>query len=135
MLGFAAGQSEDDSNTSAPLYSSFLANTFSMRAPYEQYGLYLTALGGSAYMVNSFFRAHNLAKYVKFKDIPGHQEEAQFAADMARVAPHELERAGRTVARLKVRGAAAAIAFPTMWLAWRLMSNTAAKPSSKRRHV
>ena len=121
---YTAGENEDEYNTDAPLYSRFLANTLNMRTPYEQYGVYLTALGGSAYMANSFFRAYHLAKYVKFKDIPGQQSEAQFAADMARVAPHELDRAGRTIARLKVRGAAAAIASPVLWIAWRLVSQT-----------
>ena len=62
-------------------------------------------------MANSFYRAYKLAKYVKFQDT-GQHTEAQFAADMARVAPHELERAGRTIARLRVRGAAAAVALP-----------------------
>lgn len=126
-----AGQNQDEYNTDAPLYSWFLANTLNMRTPYEQYGLYLTTLGGSAYMANSFYRAYNLAKYVKFKDIPGQHTEAQFAADMARVAPHELERAGRTIARLKVRGAAAAIASPVLWIAWRLVSQTPTRSSKK----
>ena len=88
--------------------------TFNMRAPWEQYRVYLTTLGGSAYMANSFFRAYNLAKYVKYKDVPGYQEEAQFAADLAHVASHELERAGHTIARLKARGVAAAVAAPVL---------------------
>ena len=80
-------------------------------------------------MANSFFRAYNLAKYVKYKDLPGHQGEAQFAADLAHVAPHELERAGRTIARFKVRGVAAAIAAPVLWIAWRVVSQT---PTTKK---
>lgn len=89
-----------------------------MRAPFEQYGLYLTALGGSAYMANSFFRAHNIAKYVKYKDLPGHQEEAMWAAAMSKAAPHELEdRALFTIARLRTKGLGVAVALPTVWLA------------------
>ena len=126
-----AGQNQDEYNTDAPLYSWFLADRLNMRAPYEQYGVYLTTLGGSAYMANSFYRAYNLAKYVKFKDIPAQHTEAQLAADMARVAPHELERAGRTIARLKVRGAAAAIASPVLWIAWRLVSQTPTRSNQK----
>ena len=83
-------------------------------------------------MANSFFRAYNLAKYVKLKDIPGQQTEAQLAADMASVAPHELDRAGWTIARLKVRGAAAAIASPVLWIAWRLVSQTPTRLMEKR---
>ena len=128
----AVGENQYEYNTDAPLYSWFLANTFNMRAPYEQYGVYLTALGGSAYMAKSFFRAHNLAKYVKVKDIPGQQIEAQLAADMAHVAPHELERAGHTIARLKLRGVAVAIASPVLWIACRLVSQTPTRSNKKR---
>ena len=128
-----AGQNQAEYNTAAPLYSWFLANTLNMRTPWEQYGVYLTTLGGSAYMAKSFFRAYNLAKYVKLKDIPGQHTEAQYAADMAHVAPHELERAGRTIARLKVRGTAAAIASPVLWIAWRLVSQTPTRLNKTRK--
>ena len=115
-------------NTGGPLYSFFLADTFSMRAPYEQYGLYLASLTGGAVMANSFFKAFNLAKYVKYSQ-QGYEKEAQYAADMAQVHPHELERAGRTVARLRARGVATALAFPALWIAWRLLSHTSKNPT------
>lgn len=115
--------------TGAPLYSFFLADTFSMRAPYEQYGLYLASLTGGAFMANSFFKAFNLAKYVKYSQQQGYEKEAQYAADMAQVHPHELERAGRTVARLRARGVVTALAFPALWIAWRLLSHTSKKPT------
>ncbi len=135
IVYFVVGGDQDEYSTSAPLYSLFLANRLSMRAPYEQYILYLSALAGSAYMANNFFRAYNLAKYVKYKDLPGHHEEAKWAAAVANAAPHELERAALMAARLKSRGITAAIAFPTFWIAWRLLSNTPAKSNSKRSKV
>ena len=104
-----------------------------MRAPFEQYGVYLTALAGSMYMANSFYRAYNLAKFVKYKDIPGQHEKALFAADMANVAPHQLERAGRMVARLSARGVSVAIAAPALWIACRLIAQTSAKAKSKKK--
>lgn len=131
----AFGQSErtrEKYNTTAPLYSGFLVNTLNMRELWKQYALYLAALAGSAYMANNFFRAYNLAKYVKYKNSPTHHEEARRAAEMANAAPYKLERAARVAARMNSRHVSAAIAFPTFWLAWRLLSNTATKPSSKR---
>ncbi|KAL0039699.1 hypothetical protein WJX77_005575 [Trebouxia sp. C0004] len=119
----ASGEHEEY-NTDAPLYSFFLADAFSMHAPYEQYGLYLASLTGGASMANSFFKAFNLAKYVKYSQQQGYEKEAQYAADMAQVHPHALERAGRTVAKLRARGVATALAFPALWIAWRLLSHT-----------
>ncbi len=84
-------------------------------------------------MANSFYRAYNLAKLVKYKDIPCQHEEALFAADKADVAPHQLERAGRMVARLTARGVSVAIAVPTLWIAWRLIAQTSAKAKSKKK--
>lgn len=118
-----AGEHEEY-NMGAPLYSFFLADVFSMRAPYEQYGLYLASLTGGAFMANSFFRAFNLAKYVKYSQQQGYEKEAQYAADMAQVHPHELERAGRIVARLRARGVVTALALPALWIASRLLSHT-----------
>ena len=123
-----AGEHEEY-NTGAPLYSFFLADAFNMRAPYEQYGLYLASLTGGTIMANNFFKASNLAKYVKYSQQQGYEKEAQYAADMAQVHPHELERAGCTVARLRARGAATALAFPALWIAWRLLSHTSKKPA------
>ncbi|DBB00786.1 TPA: hypothetical protein ACH3X1_000718 [Trebouxia sp. C0004] len=130
-----AGEHEEY-NMGAPLYSFFLVDAFSMRAPYEQYGLYLASLTGGAFMANSFFKAFNLAKYVKYSQQQGFEKEAQYAADMAQVHPHELsptcplqelERAGRTVAKLRARGVATALAFPALWIAWRLLSHAPQK--------
>lgn len=57
------------------------------------------------YMVKSFFRACNLPKCVKYKDLPGHHEEAKWAAAMAKTALHELEMAMlMAISRLKSRG-------------------------------
>lgn len=42
-----------------------LAITLNMRTPYEQHGVYLTALAGSMHMANSFYRAYNWAKPVQ----------------------------------------------------------------------
>ncbi|DBA77962.1 TPA: hypothetical protein ACH3X1_009122 [Trebouxia sp. C0004] len=123
ITALSSGEHEEY-NTGAPLYSFFLADAFNMRAPYEQYGLYLASLTGGAFMANSFFKAFNLAKYVKYSQQQGCEKEAQYAADMAQVHPHELERAGRTVARLRARGVAIALAFPALWIAWRLLSHT-----------
>ena len=106
-----------------------------MRAPFEQYGVYLVALGGSAYMAKSFFRAHHLTQYAKIRDFPGRGEEAQFAADMAHVAPHQLERPGLTVARLRTRGLAVAIAAPVLWIALRVISQTPTMTYSLRTKV
>ena len=121
-----AGEHEEY-NTGAPLYSFYLADAFSMHAPYEQYGLYLASLTGGAFMANSFFKAFNLAKYVKYSQQQGYEKEAQYAADMAQVHPHALERAGCTVARLGARGVATALAFPALWISWRLLSHTSKK--------
>ena len=104
-----AGEHEEY-NTCAPLYSSFLADAFSMCAPCEQYGSYLASLNGGAFVANSFFKAFNLAKNVKYSQQQGYEKEAQYAADMAQVHPHELERGGCEVARLRVRGVATALA-------------------------
>lgn len=128
LLTLDAGEREEY-NTGAPLYSHFLADTLSMRAPYEQYVLYLASLTGSAFMANSLFKAFNLAKYVKYSQQQGYEKEAQYAADMAQVHPHELERAGRTVARLRARGVVTALAFPALWIAWRLLSHTSKNPT------
>ena len=62
-----------------------------MCAPYEQYGSLLT---GRAFMANSFFKAFDLAEYEKYSEQQGYEKEAQYAADMAQVHPHELKRAG-----------------------------------------
>ncbi len=106
------------------LYSSVLAGQFGVKKPWEQYGLYAAAGAGGCILASSFFRAYNLAKYVELKGRPGFQEEAQWAADLAKVAPHELERPGLTSARLRARGVRAAIAFPALWLGWRVVMNT-----------
>ena len=47
-----------------------------------------------------FFKAYNLAKYVKMTDLPNlnHQAEARWAAAKADAAPHELESAAGVVA-------------------------------------
>ncbi|DBA90926.1 TPA: hypothetical protein ACH3X1_016136 [Trebouxia sp. C0004] len=127
FAAFLATGEHEEYNTGAPLYSFFLADAFSMRAPYEQYGLYLALLTGGGFMANSFFKAFNLAKYVKYSQQQGYKKEAQYAADMAQVHPHELERAGRTVAKLRARGVATALAFPALWIAWRLVSHTLKK--------
>ena len=124
-----AGEHEEY-NTGALLYSLFLADAFSMHAPYERYGSYLVSLTGGAFMANSFFKASNLAKYVKHSQQQGYEKEAQDAADMAHVHPHELERAGRTVARLRARGVATSLAFPALGIAWRLLSHTFTNPKT-----
>lgn len=115
---------QQDCNMGAPLYSSFLADTFRMRAPFEQYGVYVASLTGCAFMGDSFYKAFSLAKYVKYSQQQGFEKEAQYAANMARVHPRELERAARTVTRLRVRGVATALAFPAVWIACRLMFHT-----------
>ena len=123
---------QDVDYSGAFLYSPVLASQFGMQAPYEQYGLYSAAVAGGAVMANSFFRAYHLAKYVDYKARPGCQEQAQFAADLAQVAPHELDRAGRTIVRLRARGITAALAFPALWVGWRLVMHTSQKTTGKR---
>ena len=84
-------------------------------------------------MANSFYRAYNLAKFVKYKVTPGKHEEALYAADKANVAPHQLERAGLMVARLTARGASVAVAAPALWITWRLIAQTSGKAKGKRK--
>lgn len=92
-----------------------------MPALYEQYGLYLTGLGGSAYMARCFTRSYYLAQYVTYKGQPALHEEAKWAAAMAWAAPHELEHAGLMAARLRFRGVGVALGAPMLWVAFRLL--------------
>ena len=109
-----AGRDRGQDNTCAPLYSGFLANTLGMHKVYQQYMLYLAAFRGSTYIAGSMFKAYNLAKYVKYKDQPGRHESAQYAADLARAAPRELEHAGVIFARFRARGVATAAVAPML---------------------
>ena len=85
-------------------------------------------------MTKRFLKAYHLARYVRFTQQPGYQEEAQSAAFSANVAPFELERASQMVQANKENRLSAAIAYPNLWIAWRLLSSVSLRPRIPSQH-
>ena len=80
------------------------ADDIEMNKAYENYGMCAAALIGGSFMAKNFWRAYNLGKYVEYKAMPGCQEQAQLAADLAEVPPSQLKRARTTILALRLRG-------------------------------
>ena len=115
------------------MYSTFLARVTGLEAPFEQYGLYGTGATGFGVMCSSFWRAHQLSRYVQLKNQPGRQDEALLAADLARVrSTYELDRAARTIARLQTRGVLAVVGLPALWLGYRLTVHNVRESQGKK---
>jgi hypothetical protein len=99
-----------------------LATQAGLATPWEQLGLYGSALGGFAYAVRQFYRAHHVVKYVETQNV-----EHLY---LANVPTTEAPRARFMPASIRARGAAAALGAPMLWLAWRASGAKWPRPTS-----
>ena len=82
-----------------------------LRTPWEQWGLFASAVGGCTHAARQFFRAHHVRKFVETDNV-----EHLY---MANVPTTQASRARFLVTRFRVQGAAVAALSPLLWLAWR----------------
>ena len=83
-------------------------------APYEQWGVVATALGGAGYLMRRCVRAHHLMQAARASSLA----EKQWHAAVAWVAPHEVEAAPYYAIRFMTRGAVIGLGAPLLWLAY-----------------
>jgi hypothetical protein len=100
-----------------------------MRSVYEQYGLYLTTLGGFGFAVNKFFKANQLMKAAHADD----PKEAAVYRAYANVSKSQVENASILAQRFRTRGVAAMVGAPVFYLAWRSMVRSGQSLGSKKR--
>ena len=83
-------------------------------APYEQWGVVATALGGAGYLMRSCVRAYHLMQAARATSLA----DKQWHAAVAWVAPHEVEAAPYYATRFMTRGAVIGLGAPLLWLAY-----------------
>ena len=97
------------------LYSNFLAEKFKLEAPYKQYGLYLSCGAGLFLLGRNFSRASQLLEVQACTD-PAKKLELQ---ELGKFYDADVKYAARQAARFRIRGIAAGVGVPILWLAWR----------------
>jgi len=108
------------------LYSTFLAKKVKLKAPYEQYGLYLSCGAGLAVL------GRNLVKASQLLEIQACTDAAKMR-DMqvlGKFLDYQVEHAAMYVARFRTRGIAAGVSVPLLWLAWRFAVRNASSGGS-----
>ncbi len=125
---YDAGQDKEEYNTSAPCYSRTLAERFNARAPYEQYGIYISSaavLGTTMYKTWDGLRALRRAKelgmaaFLKAQKAP--PEEVLDHLALADATELHLRKAEMFIRRHQNHARvsfAAAIALPLLWAAY-----------------
>lgn len=103
------------------MYSTWLRDKLGLGTPWEQYGFYTSAIGGSVYGMRQYERAYELAQYMK----TGKEEHLI----MSRCTELEAKHGRMMIERIKMRGAVAILGAPITWLAWRRAQHM--KPVSK----
>ena len=102
-----------------------------MREPYVQYIQYGTVFTGVGVLINRLNRSRAMAKYAEAKIAHAPEEQLLYWADMANVAPHQLERSARQIAGFRAQGILAAIGVPLLWATWQVSRNR--QPPKKNR--
>ncbi len=107
--------SEDNDWSSAFLYSERVKIWTGAAVPYEQWGVYVSVIGGAVYCGNAYSKAYHL---MKAASSPQNSEARALHKALAWVSEEQVKHAATIARRFQNRGILAALGAPVTWLAY-----------------